>query len=134
MGKTPFRGLIAQHLSNFRGEADCLLGDATRLFFGCPKLGRAGATVGMASLLGERGPELFVPRTAGTVVPNSALGASGGGVHFHSGAIDARGATDPAAVKAMVKRGIAEAAPAIIAGSLHANSEKNARRPAMSGK
>ena len=30
----------------------------------------------------------------------------------------------------MVKRGIAEAAPAIIASSLHANSEKNARRPA----
>jgi hypothetical protein len=57
------------------------------------------------------------------------LGAgAGGGIHFHPGAIDARGATDPAAVKAMVKRGIAEAAPAIIASSLHANSDKNARR------
>jgi lambda family phage tail tape measure protein len=29
--------------------------------------------VGMASLVGERGPELFVPRTAGTIIPNNQL-------------------------------------------------------------
>ena len=87
----------------------------------------------MASLLGERGPELFVPRTAGTVVPNSALGASGGGVHFHSGAIDARGLTDPAAVKAMVKRGMEGGAVPDRRQSA-CELEKNARRPAMSGK
>lgn len=29
--------------------------------------------VGQASLVGERGPELFVPRTAGTIIPNHSL-------------------------------------------------------------
>ena len=34
--------------------------------------------VGKASIVGERGPELFVPRTAGTIIPNHALGGMGG--------------------------------------------------------
>jgi len=33
--------------------------------------------VGKISLVGERGPELFVPRTAGTIIPNHALGNMG---------------------------------------------------------
>ena len=32
--------------------------------------------VGKASLVGERGPELFVPSRAGTIVPNNQLGGS----------------------------------------------------------
>ena len=46
-----------------------------------PTLGFANGgrpPVGRASIVGERGPELFVPRTAGTIIPNSKLG--GGGV------------------------------------------------------
>lgn len=36
--------------------------------------------VGVASLVGERGPELFIPKTAGTIIPNNSLaGAIGGG-------------------------------------------------------
>jgi phage-related minor tail protein len=35
--------------------------------------------VGKASLVGERGPELFVPRTAGTVIPNNQLASAMGG-------------------------------------------------------
>lgn len=41
--------------------------------------GRAnGGSVDMSRMymVGERGPELFVPKTAGTIVPNSALGAA----------------------------------------------------------
>jgi lambda family phage tail tape measure protein len=33
--------------------------------------------VGQASLVGERGPELFVPKTAGTIIPNNVLGSMG---------------------------------------------------------
>jgi phage-related minor tail protein len=33
--------------------------------------------VGKISVVGERGPELFVPRTAGTIIPNHALGNMG---------------------------------------------------------
>ena len=35
--------------------------------------------VGMASLVGERGPELFIPKTAGTIVPNNQLSSMMGG-------------------------------------------------------
>lgn len=33
--------------------------------------------VGKMSLVGEEGPELFIPRTAGTILPNGALGGGG---------------------------------------------------------
>ena len=45
-------------------------------------LGFAGGgrpPVGVPSLVGERGPELFVPDRGGTIVPNHALGRMGGG-------------------------------------------------------
>lgn len=32
------------------------------------------------SIVGEKGPELFVPRTAGTIIPNHALAGAGGGM------------------------------------------------------
>lgn len=35
--------------------------------------------VGQASLVGERGPELFIPKTAGTIIPNNRLGSAMGG-------------------------------------------------------
>lgn len=34
--------------------------------------------VGKASIVGENGPELFVPKQAGTIIPNKALGGGGG--------------------------------------------------------
>ena len=35
--------------------------------------------VNQASMVGERGPELFIPKTAGTIIPNNALAGMGGG-------------------------------------------------------
>jgi len=37
--------------------------------------------VGRVSIVGERGPELFVPRVAGRIVPNHEIAAGGGAVH-----------------------------------------------------
>jgi hypothetical protein len=34
--------------------------------------------VGVPSIVGEKGPELFVPKTAGTIIPNHKLGSSMG--------------------------------------------------------
>ena len=34
--------------------------------------------VGRASIVGEKGPELFVPKTAGTIIPNNRIGFGGG--------------------------------------------------------
>lgn len=45
--------------------------------------------VGMPSIVGEDGPELFVPASAGRVIPNNQLGSMGGPV-FH---VDMRGAS-----------------------------------------
>jgi len=35
--------------------------------------------VGVPSLVGERGPELFIPKTSGTIIPNHQLGSAMGG-------------------------------------------------------
>lgn len=58
------------------GGADGLLAGAKKL------LGFADGgdpPVGVPSIVGENGPELFIPKTAGTVIPNSALSGMGGG-------------------------------------------------------
>jgi hypothetical protein len=81
----------------------------------------------MASLVGERGPELFVPKAAGTIIPNHQLGGKHE-MHLH---VDARGATDPAAVEAIVNRAFAKHGPKLVAASVHAQHEMRARRPAM---
>jgi len=36
--------------------------------------------VGRASIVGEKGPELFIPKTSGTIIPNDRIGGASGGV------------------------------------------------------
>ena len=36
--------------------------------------------VGRASIVGEKGPELFIPKTSGTIIPNNQIGGAGGGI------------------------------------------------------
>ena len=82
--------------------------------FAAPLPGKAiGGPVqaGTPYMVGERGPEMFVPSRSGSIVPNNALG---GGMTIN---VDARGASDPAAVRAQVEMGIAQAAPYIIAAA-----------------
>ena len=43
------------------------------------------------SIVGEKGPELFVPDTAGTIVPNNQLGGNPVTVNFNINTVDARG-------------------------------------------
>ena len=45
--------------------------------------------VGQMSVVGERGPELFVPRTAGTIIPNNALSGIGGTTNVTNNYINA---------------------------------------------
>jgi hypothetical protein len=47
------------------------------------------AYAGMPYIVGEVGPELFVPTTAGTIVPN---GAGGGVTNLYVSALDPAGA------------------------------------------
>lgn len=84
---------------------------------------------GTLAMVGEKGPELFMPKTSGTIIPNNKF-SMGGDTHHYN--IDARGAHDPAAVEAAVQRGIRQAAPGIVAGSLHAMKEQRLRAPQSS--
>lgn len=83
-------------------------------------------------IVGENGPELFVPGSSGTVIPNgktmNAIGGSGGVVVN----VDARGSADPAAVRAQVQQGILEAAPAIIQAAQN-RTISTMRRPKLGG-
>ena len=69
-------------------------------------------TAGQAYVVGENGPELFVPRASGTVIPNGGGGASGGVTnnYYTIEAVDARSfeqllARDPRSVANIVRRG-----------------------------
>lgn len=67
-------GLIGSLLGGSGGDASGPIGMVEAAFFadgGSPPVGKA-------SIVGERGPELFVPRTAGTIIPNNQLGNMGG--------------------------------------------------------
>jgi hypothetical protein len=81
-------------------------------------------------MVGEQGPELFIPGGSGTIIPNRNLSNSGGG-NFNI-SVDARGASDPAAVRAQVQQGIMEAAPAIIAAA-ESRTVAGLRRPRLGG-
>ena len=52
--------------------------------------------VGRPSIIGERGPELFVPRTAGTIVPNHAMGSANVTVNVDASGSSVEGNADQA--------------------------------------
>jgi uncharacterized coiled-coil DUF342 family protein len=82
-------------------------------------------------MVGEQGPELFVPSGNGTIIPNHNMRGGGGGSSFNI-SVDARGSNDPAAVRAQVQQGILEAAPAIIAAA-ESRTIAGLRRPRLGG-
>ncbi len=83
-------------------------------------------------LVGEKGPELFIPGGSGTIIPskNMTMGSGGGGGVTVN--VDARGSADPAAVRAQVEQGIIQAAPAIIAAAQQ-RTVAGLRRPKLGG-
>lgn len=92
--------------------------------------GTSYAPGGMA-LVGERGPELVNLPRGSQVIPNHKIGGVSGGSNI-SVSVDARGSSDPAAVRAQVQQGILEAAPAIIAAA-EARTVASMRRPRLGG-
>lgn len=78
--------------------------------------------VGKASLVGERGPELFVPKVPGTIIPN---GGIGGGTSLNM-TINAPGATGETV--AMIRRELAAAAPMLIGAANQATMRNMSRR------
>jgi len=51
------------------------------LFSNLPGLANGGrASAGRSYLVGEKGPEIFTPKSSGTVIPNNQIGGAGGGI------------------------------------------------------
>lgn len=78
-------------------------------------------------IVGENGPEVFVPSTSGMIVPNHALGGSGGGGMVFN--IDARGAQE--GVAAQIRRELQAFAPRIVDASVSAVSNARLRGKAV---
>jgi hypothetical protein len=85
--------------------------------------GGGDVLAGHPAMIGERGPELFVPHTSGRVVPNGSFGTS------HNISIDARGSSDPAATEAAVHRAMSQYLPAAVGASVGAVKEQGRRVP-----
>jgi hypothetical protein len=49
--------------------------------------------VGMPALVGERGPEIFVPRVPGTIIPNHAITSGGGSASLNRSGFGGGGTT-----------------------------------------
>jgi len=94
----------------------------------------SGGPIDGPAIVGEQGPELFMPNGAGTIIPNHKLATSSSTAGGHVFNIDARGSNDPAQVSAQVSRAIHQAAPLIAANTLNAQREKSLRRPASSNR
>lgn len=64
--------------------------------------------VGVPSLVGERGPELFVPKSHGTIVPNGRFGLAGGANITYAPTINIDSRTDQAQVRQLVAGAVAQ--------------------------
>jgi hypothetical protein len=104
------------------GGAGGLAGKASKLL-GFANGGRP--PVGVASIVGERGPELFVPRVPGTIIPNHKLGGGGGDSTVYN---DFRGAVVTEELYARIDATGQRAAQAGAIGGRQMAAADNARR------
>ena len=88
---------LGEMLSNIAMKIQDMLLDmainAAFKYLGFPGFAAGGRPpVGKPAIVGEKGPELFVPRQAGTIIPNHQLGGGGGSVNI-SVNVDASGSS-----------------------------------------
>ena len=84
--------------------------------------------IGKASFVGEAGPELFVPDSAGTIIPNDQLMNGGGGPTIFA---DMRGASVEAVAR--LEAFVAELNGSIEPRAINAVAEERQRSPALFG-
>jgi hypothetical protein len=112
------------------------IGTAISSFFGGARASGGPVQAGKMYMVGERGPEPFIPRLNGDIISNEnmrrMMGGGGGGGSPLTVNVDARGATDPAMVAAAARRAVYEAAPAIIRMSAKTTMD-GFSRPSLQG-
>jgi len=98
--KSKNSGLLG--LSDIFSKNNTNFPDAVNVPFGSVDLGLGSGLnfatggrppVNKASLVGERGPELFVPKVAGTIIPNNKLGGGGSTTNIVNVSVDASGSS-----------------------------------------
>ena len=122
-------GFITKAIGGISGNPGANIDSAITVTRGRAVGGYVGAQT--PYVVGEKGPELFVPGGSGTIIPNKNMGMNGGGGGMVVN-VDARGSSDPAAVRAQVEAGILQAAPAIIAAAQQ-RTVSSLRRPRLGG-
>ncbi len=98
MVKIEMKALAMQAMKGMFGDSGSgggLLSAAGSFLSGLFMAGGGDPPVGKATVVGERGPELFVPKQAGTIVPNGSLGGSQSVTnitnnHYNVNAVDAK--------------------------------------------
>lgn len=78
------------------------------------------------AIIGEKGPELWVPRSSGTVVSN---GNYGGDTHHYHNYFDARGSDNPAATESAMRRALAASTKQAVNQAVTATREGMRRQP-----
>jgi hypothetical protein len=126
-----FRLFVVQQIVGFVTKT---LGSVTGVPIEAPPARALGGSVGANQpyLVGERGPELFMPGKSGTVIPTQNTRGMGGGGSTINVSVDARGATSPEMVRQQVQQGILEAAPSIVAAA-EQRTISTLRRPRLAG-
>lgn len=73
------KGVVSalQSLSDLLGVGAAGLREALQNMFGGARADGGAVMGGMSYLVGERGPEIFAPQSAGTIIPNHMLGGGG---------------------------------------------------------
>jgi hypothetical protein len=84
------------------------LGQLASLLLPTPRAAGGPVLAGRPYLVGERGPELIVPRAPGQVIPNHALGRGGPQDRPVAITIQVTGARGNAEIRAMVEAGVAQ--------------------------
>lgn len=78
--KAQLLGLVKMFFGGFSGGSVGSVGNAATMAPGGGYFADGGnPPVGKVSVVGERGPELFVPKTSGTIIPNHQLASALGG-------------------------------------------------------
>jgi lambda family phage tail tape measure protein len=101
--KIQLRMLMMQGISSMFGGMGGMFGgggpqevSAVTTYIGTAYADGGNPPVGVPSLVGERGPELFIPRSSGTIIPNNKLGDAlgGSGVTYNGPVIQNMSAID----------------------------------------
>lgn len=110
----------------FGGVAKSLVGGVSSALFGGFFADGGRPPLGKASIVGENGPELFVPDSAGTIIPNGDVQGSGSGLTVFA---DMRGASIDAVVR--LERLVQELNGSIEPRAVNAVVSEKARNPAL---